>query len=310
MTPRADSGTLAAMKLLKNYVDQDVTGWLWSEKMDGVRLHWDGGSFITRSERRIDAPADIVGSMPAGVAVDCELWAGRGKWGIASSAIQTGDWSSCEVIAFDADTPGTIAERVAYLEQHLGDSVVVATYHAVTDHEHHLDGVASGGGEGIVLCDPEADYEHGKTATCLKLKPYHEADAVVVGINRRSDGRRSSVTVKIGKARQKVACAVGDVAPGDVVEVKHDGISDASGRMRHAVIVRVKPREGWRWQVVDRMIGKTATEAAEASGVTRPKLSKFINGTASLSIENFEKLVTSLGGRIVFDGLHDTDSTS
>lgn len=297
------------MKILKTYRDQDTQGWIWSEKMDGVRLHWDGESFITRSERIIAAPAEIVAAMPAGVAVDCELWPGRGKFGIASSAIQTGDWSRCEVVAFDADTPGPIADRVAYLEAHLGDSVGVAAYYPVDCVEDHVDSVANGGGEGIVLCDPDAEYEHGKTDTCLKAKPYQEADAVVVGINRRTDGRRSSVTVKIGRARQKVACAVRDIKPGDTVEVKHDGISEDSGRMRHAVIVRVKPRDGWRWQVIDRMDGITATDAAKMAGVTRPKVSKFIGGTASLSLDNFEKLVTSLGGRIVFDGLHDTDST-
>lgn len=34
--------------LLNNYTNQDVSGWVMSEKLDGVRGYWDGTRLFTR----------------------------------------------------------------------------------------------------------------------------------------------------------------------------------------------------------------------------------------------------------------------
>lgn len=287
------------MKLLTEYCGDALVGWYWCEKFDGVRLHWTGEAFVTRTGNVPPTPAWAAASMPARIAVDCELWAGRGRFGHALSAVQTGDWSGCKVVAFDAVSEEPICERVDKLRKAVSGDVVVPEYRRVKDADGHLDEIVGLGGEGIVLCDPVSGYRHGRTATCQKLKPRHETDATVIGVNLRKDGRPSSVTVFIGSVRQKVLNHVADVSRGDVVQIAHDGMTGGGG-LRNAVVDRVKQPDGWRGQIREAMVG-SVSDLSRVSGVSRPKLSRFLSGKSDLSGKNIERLITAMGGRIVFD---------
>lgn len=44
------------MMLLKTYKDQNITGWVMSEKLDGIRAYWDGKQLLTRKGNAIHAP--------------------------------------------------------------------------------------------------------------------------------------------------------------------------------------------------------------------------------------------------------------
>ena len=59
--------------LLKEWEGQDVSGWLMSEKMDGVRAYWDGKKLISRGGVELAAPAWFTEGFPP-FAVDGELW--------------------------------------------------------------------------------------------------------------------------------------------------------------------------------------------------------------------------------------------
>jgi DNA ligase-1 len=52
---------------------QNPTGWLMSEKYDGMRLYWNGTDFITRQGRKVPVPEEIASQLPR-VALDGELW--------------------------------------------------------------------------------------------------------------------------------------------------------------------------------------------------------------------------------------------
>ena len=54
----------------------DPTGWLMSEKLDGVRCYWSGTTMYTRNGNRIFAPESWIAKLPK-VPVDGELWSGR-----------------------------------------------------------------------------------------------------------------------------------------------------------------------------------------------------------------------------------------
>ena len=45
--PTLSAQTINLM-LIEQYKDQDVTGWVMSEKLDGVRGFWDGKQLISR----------------------------------------------------------------------------------------------------------------------------------------------------------------------------------------------------------------------------------------------------------------------
>lgn len=40
--------------LLKTYKDQNITGWVMSEKLDGIRAYWNGENLISRNMENLD----------------------------------------------------------------------------------------------------------------------------------------------------------------------------------------------------------------------------------------------------------------
>ena len=58
----------------------DPTGWIMSEKLDGVRCYWNGKSFYTRTGHMIFAPENFVKDLPVDMDLDGELWIDRGKF--------------------------------------------------------------------------------------------------------------------------------------------------------------------------------------------------------------------------------------
>ncbi len=72
-----DKGVLLA----KNF-DEDVNidGWYASEKWDGYRSVWNGQKFVSRTGKSFDVPDWFCSIMPPSIALDGELWLGRGKF--------------------------------------------------------------------------------------------------------------------------------------------------------------------------------------------------------------------------------------
>ena len=71
------SGSIPVM-LAHNYDPDkhDVTGWLMSEKLDGVRCYWNGTTMYTRNGNAFYAPDDWKAKLPK-IALDGELWTNR-----------------------------------------------------------------------------------------------------------------------------------------------------------------------------------------------------------------------------------------
>ena len=49
-------GAKPELLLLETYKDQNISGWLMSEKLDGVRAYWDGEKLISRGGKVFAAP--------------------------------------------------------------------------------------------------------------------------------------------------------------------------------------------------------------------------------------------------------------
>ncbi len=66
--------------LLKSYSDDvNVTNWLMSEKLDGVRAYWDGKELISRNGKVFAPPKWFVKDFPP-FEIDGELWTKRGDF--------------------------------------------------------------------------------------------------------------------------------------------------------------------------------------------------------------------------------------
>lgn len=169
----------SSMTLLGEWDGHDVTGWLASEKYDGCRGYWDGHTLWTRHGKAVKLPDWFRSALPAGVALDGEVWAGHGRFAEAFSAVRWGRFTERIVYrVFDApQTPGSWVERVTHASRFANEIVLPVSWFTVSGHRHlaiEYRNVEQRGGEGLVLRHPGPfSYPIGRTATALKFKADH-----------------------------------------------------------------------------------------------------------------------------------------
>ena len=167
--------------LAKSYSGQDVTGWLMSEKLDGVRAVWTGSHFVSRTGNVFVAPEWFTRHLPA-IRLDGELFCGRGMFQTTVGIVRTkthvdSDWKTVRYCVFDApDITGGFEARLAACEHLLADVAIadVVAQTVCTGDDHLSDVFASlcaDGAEGVMLRKPGSDYEPKRSSTLLKYKP-------------------------------------------------------------------------------------------------------------------------------------------
>jgi DNA ligase-1 len=180
---------------------RDPSGWLVSEKMDGVRALWDGERMVFRSGRALALPAVIRRRLPS-EPLDGELWLGRGRFEDISALLRSdrvadeAAWRAVQYHVFELPAGGgRFAERAARLQQIAAASawpgLVAAAQQPVADAtalQRRLDAVVAAGGEGLMLHQADAPVANGRSPWLCKLKPLHDAEAVVIG-HRAGRGR-------------------------------------------------------------------------------------------------------------------------
>ena len=170
----------------------DLSDWWMSEKLDGVRAYWDGKQFLSRQGNLYHAPAWFIEGLPA-VPLDGELWIDRKKFQRTVSIVRRQDkndlWSEVKFLVFDAPAAtGGFEDRIAFLKETIaaGNSKF-ARVHA---HERcrsldalraELSRIEALGGEGLMLRQPGSKYVAGRSSTLLKVKTFHDAEALVIG---------------------------------------------------------------------------------------------------------------------------------
>ena len=190
---RAADGSAPALMLAKVYRSDIALADYWvSEKYDGVRGYWDGTQLLTRGGRRVAAPAWFTAGWPA-QPLDGELWAGRGHFEHAQSTVgrETPDdaaWRGMRYMVFDLPAhPGTFDERLGALIEllHALDLpwVQAVPQRKVDDRAALLallKKTVKAGGEGLMLHRGGSLYRAERNDDLLKLKPYEDAEAVVI----------------------------------------------------------------------------------------------------------------------------------
>ncbi len=168
------------------------TGYLISEKLDGVRAIWDGSVLRFRSGRTVAAPSWFLAKLPQ-TPLDGELWLARGKFDVLSGMVRKiqpvdVDWEQISYRVFELPGgAGNFADRAARIKlivrginspQILGvEQFRIATQSALKDR---LKSVVAAGGEGLMLHRADALYVTGRNDALLKLKLLSDAEAVIV----------------------------------------------------------------------------------------------------------------------------------
>lgn len=170
----------------------DVPQYWVSEKLDGVRAHWDGRRLRFRSGNPVPAPDWFVAALP-GRPLDGELWLGRGSFDRLSAIVRRSppdeaQWRAVRYMIFELpDAPGDFSARSAAIRETVATAGVpwlqaVEQFRLPDERalRRRLDSVVRGGGEGLMLHRADAPYLVGRSSALLKLTPWRDAEARVV----------------------------------------------------------------------------------------------------------------------------------
>jgi DNA ligase-1 len=194
-----------------------LTDYWISEKYDGLRGYWDGQRLWTRGGERVMAPAWFTDPLPP-VPLDGELWAGRSGFERAASTVRSQDagdapWRAMRFMVFDMPAhPGGYSARLAALQQRLPPPeapwIVLVPQTRATTHaalRAQLAAVVEAGGEGLMLHRGSARYHVERNDDLLKVKPFDDAEARVVGHlpgKGRHKGRMGALRVETPEGRR------------------------------------------------------------------------------------------------------------
>ncbi|MFU2486304.1 DNA ligase [Thauera sp. WH-1] len=191
--PQRHSPPPAAMLALRYDESIDPAAYWVSEKLDGVRAIWDGQRLRFRSGRELVAPAWFVAALPA-TALDGELWLGRRRFDELSGLIRREDprdpaWRELRYMLFDQpQASGDFSARLHALRSTVATAGVpwlqMVAQQRVPDRaalQRLLDDTVAGGGEGLMLHRADAHWQPGRSDALLKLTPWADAEARVVG---------------------------------------------------------------------------------------------------------------------------------
>jgi DNA ligase 1 len=224
-TPAATchASTIAPAVMLANvFEDADVdVGQYWvSEKLDGIRAYWDGEKLWSRHGNTISAPAWFTKQLPH-VALDGELWTGRNRFEIASSAVldaepSDGAWRQIHFMVFDLpQDPHPFEQRLATLNalrSVLPEFAQIVLQRQLASRDELLDElhrVVAMGGEGLMLHRADSLYRGDRSNDLLKLKPSRDAEARVVGYTAGRGKYVGQIGALIVETRQGVRFSVG-----------------------------------------------------------------------------------------------------
>ncbi len=198
----------------------DVSGWLMSEKLDGVRGYWDGSRLVSKNGNIFYPPAEFVRDLPP-FPVEGELWGGRGTFeqtvAIVKKETPHNGWLQLKLAIFDVpEAPGSFTQRIAKAKQwftaHPSSYAFVIPQITVgnpAELQQYLTEIEKLGGEGLIVRKPDALYAAGRSTEILKVKNYQDAEATVIahlpGAGRNT-GRLGALLVKLDDGRQ---CRIG-----------------------------------------------------------------------------------------------------
>lgn len=260
-TARAEFAAPALMLAEVYQPGVDVTEYWVSEKLDGVRAYWDGHQLISRGGTQLHAPDWFTAGFPA-VALDGELWMGRGTFEAISGAVRRqvpdeAQWRQVRYLVFDMPDGGpTFGQRLERLRDLLGTptSPCIALVEQVRVADHaalmaRLEAVVADGGEGLMLHRDAAPYRAERSTDLLKLKPYLDAEARVTAYlpgKGKYAGMLGALEVETAEGvRFAIGSGFSDAqrrAPppiGSLVTYKYHGLT-ARGVPRFASFVRVR----------------------------------------------------------------------
>ena len=193
----AGQGKLELLRL-SEFKDQNVSGWLASEKLDGVRAYWDGENLLSRQGKKLNAPLSFTKNFPK-FALDGELYAKELKFEEIQASVMDKlpdekAWSRLKFHVFDVpEASGGLLTRLEILAKFLknepNQNLIIIKQIKMRDNAQFLkftEEIIAKGGEGAVVREPNAPYERKRSKNALKFKKFKDAECEVIAVNKGS----------------------------------------------------------------------------------------------------------------------------
>lgn len=244
------------LMLAKEYVHQDIRGWVMSEKLDGVRAYWDGKQLLSRQGTIFTPPSDFTQNFPP-YPLDGELFSTRGQFEQISATVRSkqGDWSKIKLYVFDVPKEkGNLYERLAvledYLKKHPANIMIIKQYPVqnIEQAKQEMARIVKLGGEGIILRNPNLSYSAGRSDGYLKLKPLYDAECVVTKHHEgkgKYTGKMGALSCRNHLGEFKIGSGFKDadrISPppiGSIITYRYRGLTQ-KGLPRFATFLRVR----------------------------------------------------------------------
>lgn len=160
-----------------NEIPENITDYLASEKLDGVRAIWTGSEFMTRHGNILSVPEWFKEGMPK-QRLDGELWMGNNTFAKLQSEMQRngGDWQGIRFMVFDLAVLRTpTSERIKILGTLAFPShCSVINHDSLSDHAELDDmetHIVARGGEGVCLRQKGGFYRPNNFIKVKRLFP-------------------------------------------------------------------------------------------------------------------------------------------
>lgn len=246
------------LMLLEQYRNQEIDGWVMSEKLDGIRGFWDGKQLLSRQGLRLAPPDYFVKDFPP-FAIDGELFSERGRFEEIAATVRSANpkgWYKLKLHVFDVPhAEGDLFERLRVLQHYLAENpspyIQVIEQIPIKDKAHlnaFFTQIQQLGGEGVVVRNPLSPYIQGRSAQILKLKAVDDEECVVVAhhLGRgKYANKLGAITCENHRGRFRIGSGFKDkereTPPplGTVITYKYRGLT-THGKPRFATFWRVR----------------------------------------------------------------------
>jgi DNA ligase-1 len=216
------TGTAALEIMLPRVYEEniDISGWLVSEKLDGVRGYWDGRRLLSKNGIPFHPPAEFLMNFPD-FALEGEIWGGRGTFertvAVVRQQKEHNGWLDLKFAVFDVPTvDGPFVRRLTkaidWFAKHPSPYAFVIPQKPVKDRDElkeELLKVERLGGEGLIVRSPNASYSEGRSRDILKVKSYQDMEATVIAHlpgKGKNENRMGALLVELPNGKH---CKVG-----------------------------------------------------------------------------------------------------
>jgi len=256
----SESPQLILLKSYQQQKDIDISNWLMSEKLDGVRAYWDGRALYSRNGNRFAAPKWFLKGFPP-FELDGELWTKRGDFENIVSIVNRHNphdgWKEISYQIFEVpNASGNFSQRLNkiknYLSKQPSSHIRVIPQITCSDESHlksYLAEVEQLGGEGVVIRNPALTYHTGRSVAALKVKSFQDAECKITGYKEGKGKFKGLTGALLCQMNNNKNITIGSgltnrerenpPAIGTIITYKHNGFT-AKGNPRFPVYLRIR----------------------------------------------------------------------